>query len=55
MNDTTVVCCGRCRTRYCVTSRISGTVELRYTPRELETCEECSRTDHAEKAGGDDE
>jgi hypothetical protein len=44
MNDTTKSCVGRCGTRYVVTRRLDGAVELRYSPRDEELCDECRNT-----------
>jgi hypothetical protein len=52
MGDTVKTCCGQCRTRYVATTRTEGWVDLRYTPRERQACDECCET-KAEAAGGE--
>ena len=37
-------CCGQCGTRYVVTKRIDGSLELRYSPQEIQRCEKCANT-----------
>lgn len=43
--DTSHPCVHGCGTRYVVTRRVDGGLELRYAPCELERCRECTRTD----------
>jgi len=52
--SSTKTCCGQCGTRYVVTRRTDGSVELRYTPQEQQRCEECGRTDKAEEMNNAD-